>query len=314
VDAGGRIVGWSATEPPVVLCASPLRADDVARAVSAALATTRPDVVLVAGDGEEALAATLAAARAGVPIARLGAGLRCGDRSSEREINRIAIDELATRLYTDSEYADEQLCAEGFDEARILSAGTTVPEAVERWRPEALQLAMWTRAGLDRRGYILASLNRRESFADVATLAKALTELGQRYPVVLCIEPRRRVALEAGGSLKPLLETGAIISEPLDYLEFLSLEAGAGAVLTDSGGVQEESSVLGVDCFTLANRSECSLTLTHGTNVLLGEHPAAIEHVRPGIEGGVVEPLPLWTADAGRRIATDLQCAPWGHR
>jgi UDP-N-acetylglucosamine 2-epimerase (non-hydrolysing) len=252
------------------------------------------------------MAAALAAVRADVPIARLGAGLRCGDRNAAREINRIAIDELATRLYTDGEYADEQLISEGADPARIVNVGSTVPEVVGRWHEPALHLAAWRDAGLEQGEYVLVSFRRRETFERAASLLVGLEGLAARHPIILCVDD----AVRATGHLTALESAGAIVAGPLEYIEFLSLQAGAGAVLTDSASVQEESSVLDVDCYTLTQASERILTLTHGTNLLLGEDPDAIAHVRVRADRER-DPMPVWELGAGRRIAADLLEPSW---
>jgi UDP-N-acetylglucosamine 2-epimerase (non-hydrolysing) len=314
VDPTGRVVWWSVDEPPVVSCVPLPSAGDVARAVTVALNQIDADVVLLAGDGDEALAAALAAVRAGVPIARLGAGLRCGDRNAAREINRIAIDELATRLYTDGAIADEQLSSEGVGDERVLRVGSTVPEVVGRWREPALARAAWIDASLTKGEYVLASFRRRETFERAESLLCGLDGLVARHPVVLCLDDAVRDRLDTTGRLVALESAGAVVAGPLEYIEFLSLEAGAGAVLTDSASVQEESSVLQIDCYTLTHSSERVLTLTHGTNLLLGDDPGAIEHVHirsSGRSGLGADPLPPWDEGAGARIAADLLAAVW---
>lgn len=313
VDPSGRIVSWPQAAPPAVTPLPLPSAGDFARAVIVALETVRPRVALIAGDGAAAMAAALAAVRSGVPVARLGAGLRTGDRTSAREINRIAIDGLAARLYTDSELADEQLEAEGVGPFRVQRTGSTLPEVVARWRGPAAELAVWTDAGLTAHAYVLVSLTRPETFARPERLTASLIELAGRHPVVLCLDEHARAALQRQDRLTALADAGVIVAGPLEYVEFLSLQAGAGAVLTDSASVQEETSVLGVDCYTLARTSECSLTLTHGTNVLLGEDPTEVAHVRVRHLEADEDPQPLavWDEEAGRRIATDLLAPDW---
>jgi UDP-N-acetylglucosamine 2-epimerase (non-hydrolysing) len=265
----------------------------------------------VAGDDDAALACALAAIHAGVPVARLGAGLRCGDRNARREINRIAIDTLAARLYTDDDIADEQLRLEGVDDRIIRRVGSTVPAAVARSSELAIAAAAWTSLNVGRSGYVLVYLNRRESLSDPGGLAAALIRLAQRDQVVLCLGEASARGLAVGGHLEQLATAGAVISRPISYLEFLSLQAGAGAVLTDSGGVQEEASVLGVPCFTLAWSTERNATLTHGTNVLLGDDPAAIDDVTRDPRPLDVECEPLSDLDAGQRVANDLLSTRW---
>jgi UDP-N-acetylglucosamine 2-epimerase (non-hydrolysing) len=285
----------------------------VASAVEDAL-RARPDIVVIAGDGEAAVSAALVAARAGVAIAHVGAGLRCDDRGIDGEINRLVLDELADRLYADSEDAVERLRAEGFAEERIVLVGSTLPDAVARWIGAATERAAWATLGLASREYVLATLHKRENIGDdvrLARIADGLSALARDAPVVLCLHPHTRARLERGRDLQRLRSAGVILVDALGYLDFLSLQARAGAVLTDSAGVQEETTLLGVPCFTLARASERALTLTHGTNVLLGDDPADIADVRVGAFAGPVAPIPLWDGGAGRRIAADLRAGAW---
>ena len=303
LDRAGRLATWLGTEPLDARCRK-LAPAAVAKLVTAAIERARPEVALVAGDDDAVLAGTLAAVQAGVPIARVGAGLRCRDRSLGREINRLAIDELAERLYTDSEAADEQLRAEGADERKLCRVGSTLPALIALWREAALELRAWTGVGLEPGEYVLVSLRREESFTDLDRLATTLGSLAERHRVVLCLDEPRPLDLN-------LLASAVVLGEPLSYVEFLSLEIAAGAVLTDSAGVQEETTVLGVPCFTLADASERTTTLACGTNTLLGEDPAAIADVTITELGHNGDSPPLWDGEAGRRIAADLLAAPW---
>jgi UDP-N-acetylglucosamine 2-epimerase (non-hydrolysing) len=306
MEPTGVVVEWRGGERSPRTAEPRLSAGQATRAVAAAIESVSPDVVLLAGDSDCALAGALAATRAGVPIARLGAGLRCDDRGIEREINRIAIDELATRLYADDEAASERLRLEGVDESRVRVVGSTIPAAVDRWRGQAHDMRP------DAGGYVLVYLHRNESFANVERLTTALIAMARRLPVVVCLDATRRAALASSGSIAELEFVANVMAGPVSYVEFLSLTAGAGAVLTDSAGVQEESTVLGIPCFTLARSSERTLTLTHGTNVLLGEDPETFEDVSFELPEFSMEPIPEWDRDAGRRVAADLLHAPWG--
>ena len=284
VDIAGRVVSWHDDAPLPPARPAALSAAQAAEAVSEALDRAQPHVALLAGDGDIALACALAVARADVPLARLGAGQRCGDRGDRGEINRIAIDELAIRLYTDSDVADEHLLAEGADPRHIHRVGSTLAASVERRRGEALAAAAWTRYGVTRGEYVLTCLDRAED-AESGPLADALQALSRRYPILV----------------RPGSE--------LDYVACLSLEVGAAAVVTDSADVQEETTVLGVPCVTLARWTECSLTVTHGTNTLVGDDPKAVADLT--FEALATAPEPLWDADAGIRVAADLLRAPW---
>jgi UDP-N-acetylglucosamine 2-epimerase (non-hydrolysing) len=237
--------------------------------------------VVVAGDGDAVLEGALTAAALGIPIVRLGAGLRSGDRSEEEEISRLALDELATLLFADGEDAVAQLVSEGIPRERIRCAGSTVADAVRRWQFAAARRQIHADLGIDRRRrYLLVALSRRESRARMAEIEAALAVLGERMQVV--------------------------VPPPLEYLDFLALELAAGAVLTDSSCVQEETTVLGVPCFTFGHRSERALTLTHGTNAMIGDDPAEIAHLTLGAAPGIAQPIPLWDGAAGRRVAEEL--------
>jgi UDP-N-acetylglucosamine 2-epimerase (non-hydrolysing) len=250
-------------------------------ALTEVIARTGPACVLVAGDGDAVLEGALTAAALGIPIVRLGAGLRSGDRSEDEEISRVALDELSALLFADGEDAVAQLLSEGIPRERIRCAGSTVPDAVRRWQFAAARRTIHADLGIDRgRRYLLVALGRRESRARMAEIEAALAVLGERTQVV--------------------------VPPPLEYLDFLALELAAGAVLTDSSCVQEETTVLGVPCFTFGHRSERALTLMHGTNAMLGDDPAEIAQLTLGAVPGIPQPIPLWDGSAGRRVAKEL--------
>jgi UDP-N-acetylglucosamine 2-epimerase (non-hydrolysing) len=277
--------------------------------VEHALAQAQPAFALIAGDGNAAVTAALAAERLGVPIARIGAGLRCDDRGVEGELNRIVLDELAQRLYVDSDTAAERLHAEGFDDDRVVRAGSTLADS------PALRTGGSPVLGdlqLKRGAYALVTIHKPENTRDDARLraiADALCALTSRTRVVLCARPATQARLQALGVLGSLRASGVIVRGVLAHAFFIRLEAGAAAVVTDSAGVQEETTILGVPCFTLGHSTERTLTLTHGTNVLLGDDPREIAEVPLGRLPKDRCPVPLWDGRAGRRIAADL--AEW---
>jgi len=246
IDPTGATVRWSG-EPYRPAGDPSLSALDAARSTAAALDSTRPDVALVAGDSDLALAATLAATRAGVPVARVGAGLRSGDRGDPREINRVAIDELAARLYADDADAYEGLRAEGLDERRMRLVGSTTPDVVRHWFGQARKRAIWRRFGLRSRDYAVVSLNKAHSFFGADRLVEGIAGLAQRVPVVVCLPP---AGCEERDRAENLLSAAAaaVVADTRDYVDFLSLLSGAAAVVTDSSGVQEETTVLGIPC------------------------------------------------------------------
>jgi UDP-N-acetylglucosamine 2-epimerase (non-hydrolysing) len=271
------------------------------------LSTARPAFALIAGDGDAAVAAALAADRLGVPIARIGAGLRCDDRGIEGEINRIVLDELAERLYVDGDPAVERLHAEGFEDDRVVRVGSTLADTPAlRRRRRSVELGD---VRLERGAYVLVTVHKPEHIGDDSRLrgiAKALCALTRRTRVVLCARADTHARLRALGLIGVLQAASVIVSGPAAHDDFIELLACAGAVVTDSAGVQEETTVLGVRCFTLGRSTARTLTLTHGSNVLLGDDPLEIAEVPLATLPEAVYPVPLWDGCAGRRIAADL--------
>ncbi|MEA2125990.1 MAG: hypothetical protein QOI80_2772 [Solirubrobacteraceae bacterium] len=272
---------------------------------------TRPDLLVVAGDVNSTLAGALAAAKLGVPIAHLEAGLRSGDWGMPEEINRVLTDRLSDVLLTHSPEAEPNLIREGIDPARVHLVGNTMIDSLRRFETVASARAVWERIGLEPATYVLVTLHRPSNVDDpqrLRELVRRLVELGEDKAVVFPIHPRTRGALADADLLGDLERAGVRLLEPLGYLDFLSLELGAGAALTDSGGIQEETSALGVRCFTLRANTERPITLEAGSNVLLGDDPAAITQVvltrrsirRPG-------EIPYWDGLAADRAA-DVLC------
>jgi UDP-N-acetylglucosamine 2-epimerase (non-hydrolysing) len=272
--------------------------------VEQAITRIEPGLLLVADESDATVAGALTAAKLGIPVARIGAGARCHDWGLPEEVNRVVLDEVAALRFADSDDAADALAAEGHTLASIHTVGSTLADNVARWRQQALARS----AGTDLGTYVLVTLHRRENLADAARvsgIAAALSELVRRYPVVLVLHPRTRAALAPTGALDRLRADGVVIHDPLGYVEFLSLAAGAGAVLTDSGGLQEEATALGVRCFTFRRTTDRTATLLHGSNLLLGDDPAEIRHVAPS-RCATSEPIPLWDGHAGERIAAVL--------
>jgi UDP-N-acetylglucosamine 2-epimerase (non-hydrolysing) len=268
-----------------------------------------PDVVVVAGDVNSTLACALAASKLGIAIAHVEAGLRSFDWSMPEEVNRVLTDRLSDLLFTHSPEASENLEAEGIGGGRVYYVGNTMIDSLRRCERRARALAAWEHVGMAERRYVLVTLHRPSNVDDPARLegiVEGLTSLAAYAPVVFPIHPRTRARLAADGGLERLEAAGVACIEPVGYLEFLSLQAGAGAIVTDSGGVQEEASALGVSCFTFRPNTERPVTLTHGTNVLLGEDPAEIAEVRPVPHPPTPCAIPLWDGHAGVRVADAL--------
>lgn len=260
----------------------------------------RPDLVIVPGDVNSTLAASLVAAKLCLPTAHLEAGLRSFDRSMPEEINRIVADEFADLLLAHSDEALENLAREGIEASRVHLVGNTMIDALVACETRFRSLDVAASMGLEPGGYVLVTLHR-PALVDGPLLGSVMDELerlSETAPVVFPVHPRTRVRLDGRA-------TGdrVILLDPIGYLEFLSLEADAGAVLTDSGGVQEETSYLGVPCFTLRDSTERPVTVRLGTNTMLGLDPAAIRHVSL-LRGPAERPhITAWDGRAAERVA-----------
>jgi UDP-N-acetylglucosamine 2-epimerase (non-hydrolysing) len=299
-------------EPGHRLDARGSHGDQTARALQGgekALAELQPAAVLVAGASNSALGCALAAAKVGVPVARLEAGLREHDWSVPEEVNRVLLDTMADTLFAPTPQAADNLRAEGVGSGRVHVAGSTAVDALRRGERGAAERTAWRRFGLARGEYVLVTLHRPANVDDderLARIVEALAELASRVPVVFPLHPRTCRRLKPMGDAHRLLAAGVLCGPPLRYLDFVSLQAGAGAIVTDSGTVQEEASALGVRCFTLRSSTERTITLSHGTNTLLGDDPRDLADVRPSSTGPTPCAIPLWDGRAGERIAEAL--------
>ena len=266
------------------------------------LADERPDLVIVAGDVNSTLATALTAVQLGFPLAHVESGLRSFDRTMPEELNRVLTDHAADRLFIHCADAADNLRREGIDEERISFAGNTMIDSLLEIEPRFRAADVASRLGLTLGDYLLATLHR-PALVDGPLLGEVVEQLGElarQLPVVFPAHPRTRERLR-GFEVSPRVQ----LIEPLSYVEFLSLEADAGAVLTDSGGIQEETTFLGVPCFTLRDNTERPITITGGTNTLLGLDPARIADIIPALEAPrptVAGPLPLWDGRAGERV------------
>jgi UDP-N-acetylglucosamine 2-epimerase (non-hydrolysing) len=265
-----------------------------------------PDVVVVAGDVNSTLAAALAAAKLGIPIVHVESGLRSFDWTMPEEINRVLTDRLSTVLLTHSPEALDNLEAEGIDPQRIRLVGNTMIDSLRRFEPAARRRRTWQRFGVRRSEYVLVTLHRPsnvDSPSQLARIIDGLARLARHAEVVFPIHPRTRLQLERHGQLATLARSGVVTAPPVGYLDFLSLQIGAGAIVTDSGGVQEEASALGIDCYTLRANTERPVTITHGTNTLIGEDASQLARIRPSRRTPVPCLIPLWDGHAGPRAA-----------
>lgn len=271
----------------------------------------RPRLVLVAGDVNSTLACSIVAAKANVPVAHLEAGLRSGDWTMPEEINRIVTDRLTSLHLTPSPDGDENLLREGANPAGIVRVGNCMIDSVDANVARARQGGALSRFGVSPRGYVLATLHRPSNVDDSQRLAKlvsVLSSIAATLPVIFPVHPRTRARLESAGLAGAA--SGLLLSEPLGYLDFLQLQDGATVVITDSGGVQEETTALGVPCLTVRDNTERPVTITEGTNKLVGSNPDVLPgEVAEVLAGrGKRGRVPaLWDGKAGERAAAAIR-------
>ena len=269
----------------------------------------RPHLVLVVGDVNSTLAAALVAAKLEIPIAHVEAGLRSFDRRMPEEINRIVTDALSDYLFVSESSGLRNLLAEGVSKDRTFFVGNVMIDTLLRFRKQASQSDILQRLGLEPASYAVATLHRPANVDDAERLrglTGALTRLAERIPVVFPVHPRTRRRMEESG----MAAAGLLLTPPLGYLDFLRLTSEARVVLTDSGGIQEETTILGVPCLTLRENTERPVTTEVGTNRLVGVDPedalkAALDVLNgQPVRGGIPE---LWDGRASERILDVLE-------
>ena len=264
----------------------------------------RPDLVVVPGDVNSTVAAALTAAKLQIPVAHIEAGLRSFDRTMPEELNRIVTDQLAEELFIHSPEASDNLHAEGIPAERIHLVGNTMIDTLVALEGRFRAAGAAAKLGVQPGGFVLVTLHR-PALVDgplLAATVERLAALARELPVVFPVHPRTRSMMETIASEHP----GLLLCEPLGYLDFLSLLADARAVLTDSGGIQEETTYLGIPCFTLRDNTERPITVSAGTNTLLGLDPAAISQIPLALaqrSPSPSTPPPLWDGHAAERIA-----------
>jgi UDP-N-acetylglucosamine 2-epimerase (non-hydrolysing) len=270
------------------------------------LRAERPDLVLVPGDVNSTLAAALCADRLGIRIGHVESGLRSFDRTMPEEINRVVTDHLSELLFLHSPEAEDNLRAEGVPEQRFEFVGNTMIDTLVALEHRFRAREAAATAGVEPGSFLLVTLHR-PALVDGPLLIDAIAALERvaaEMPVLFPVHPRTRKMLGSHGA-----GTGAVrLTDPIGYLDFLSLEADAAAVLTDSGGIQEETTYLGVPCFTLRDNTERPVTVRAGTNTLLGLAPERILEI-PGLLAATPatrpQPPQKWDGHAARRL-TDV--------
>lgn len=266
-------------------------------------------LVMVVGDVNSTLACSLVAVKRGIAVAHVEAGLRSRDRGMPEEINRLVTDAVSDVLFATSPDAIDNLVAEGVDASKIHLVGNPMIDTLRRHVERARARGTGSALGLTRGGYVLVTLHRPsnvDSSEGLAAILDALVSLSRRLPVVFPVHPRTRERMARLG-FSP--DGGIRLMEPQGYLDFLGLMDSARFVLTDSGGIQEETTALGVPCLTLRANTERPITITEGTNRLLGADPGAILPAAKELLEGPPPPRrcpALWDGRAGERIAEVL--------
>jgi UDP-N-acetylglucosamine 2-epimerase (non-hydrolysing) len=274
----------------------------------------RPDLVIVVGDVNSTLAAALVAAKLHIPVAHVEAGLRSFDRTMPEEINRVLTDSISDFLFTTERSAEANLTAEGIDRPKVFFVGNVMIDALLANRRRAAASDITKRLELDGQRYGVLTLHRPSNVdarEPLTRIAAALERVGGRLPIVFPAHPRTVKNLEAFGLLDRLQAGGKVrVVEPLGYLDFLRLVDCSALVLTDSGGLQEETTVLGVPCITLRENTERPVTVEQGTNVLVGSDT---DRIVAASESALQTPrrtarVPeLWDGKAAGRILTTLR-------
>ncbi len=274
----------------------------------------RPDWVVVVGDVNSTMAATLVASKLLTRVAHIEAGLRSRDRTMPEEINRLVTDALADLLLTPSPDADRNLLAEGVPASKIRFVGNVMIDTLYRSLERARESKMLERLGLEPARFCAMTLHRPSNVDDPNTLSgilDALDELQRHLPLVFPVHPRTRARIEEFGLADRISRMpNLIMTEPLGYLDFLQLYSNSRLVLTDSGGIQEETTALGIPCLTLRHNTERPITVTEGTNRIVGNDPAAIKREalialnEPAGRGRVPA---LWDGHTARRIVDAIE-------
>jgi UDP-N-acetylglucosamine 2-epimerase (non-hydrolysing) len=292
----------------------------VLQSLEPVLLKQRPALVVVVGDVNSTVAAALCAAKLHIPVAHVEAGLRSGDRGMPEELNRLLTDQIADLLFITEADAADNLAREGIDHAKVHFVGNTMIDTLERLLPQARGGEALGRLGLTAGTYGLVTLHRPTNVDDAAqleALVAALRRIARQLPLVWPVHPRTRAGLDA------LLQEDAgseperlLLTEPLGYLEFLQLMDGARVAITDSGGIQEETTVLGVPCLTLRTTTERPVTVSEGTNRLVD--PSDAEAILVAADEALAVAMPrgvrpeLWDGHTSERIVEVI--AEWaGH-
>ncbi|HEX8222910.1 MAG TPA: UDP-N-acetylglucosamine 2-epimerase (non-hydrolyzing) [Allosphingosinicella sp.] len=270
----------------------------------------RPDWIIVVGDVNSTAACAMVGGKLGIKVVHLEAGLRSGDRAMPEELNRLVTDVLADVLWTPSPDADANLIAEGIPEGRISRVGNIMLDSFELVRPAIEAADVAGELGLERGGYGIVTLHRPSNVDDPAQLLRlvdALIETQRRLPLVFPVHPRTAKKLAGALFDGRLARAGIRLIEPLPYVRFMSLVTGAAAAITDSGGIQEETTYLGIPCLTLRENTERPVTISEGTNRLVTPETLLLELDRALGGPRPVRCPDLWDGRTAARCVEDLR-------
>jgi UDP-N-acetylglucosamine 2-epimerase (non-hydrolysing) len=285
---------------------------NVMLAYERACGDAQPDLIVVVGDVNSTLACALVGSKLHIPVAHLEAGLRSRDRRMPEEINRLVTDTLADILWTPSPDGDENLVAEGVPPEKITRVGNIMIDSYELMRGRIEASGERRKLGLEDREYAVVTLHRPSNVdaeAPLTALVRRLTGIAARLPLVFPVHPRTRKNLENFGLWTELSRAvGMQVVEPLGYVDFMNLVCGARLVITDSGGIQEETTYLGIPCLTLRTTTERPITITEGTNRLVtaDELVPAVDEILTGGRSRGRKP-DLWDGHTATRVAADIR-------
>jgi UDP-N-acetylglucosamine 2-epimerase (non-hydrolysing) len=274
----------------------------------------KPDWVVVVGDVNSTIACSLVCAKLGIKVAHVEAGLRSGDRSMPEEVNRILTDSISDLLFTTSQDADENLKHSGIPAEKIRFVGNVMIDSLLDHLKLAERSSIRGELGIKGNDYAVLTLHRPSNVDERKTfeaILDALVEISQRLPIIFPVHPRTRSRIDEFGFGDKVANSGIRLIDPLGYLDFMRLYSGARLVLTDSGGLQEETTVLGIPCLTLRNNTERPITIQMGTNILVGTDPEKIKTTafesleRQPSQAGAKIP-PLWDGKTAGRICDEL--------